>query len=65
MKKKLREQEDLRSSMIQDKSKLEVNLQRNHDFIENLEKEIKALEQENDNLHRKMNLTYNSTFFQS
>jgi hypothetical protein len=44
-------------------SEKDGNLKKNQLFIENLEKEIRVLEQDNDNLHRKMNLTYNSLLF--
>lgn len=49
--------------MLDDKIKIEDDLKKNHDFIENLEREIKLLEKDNENLHRKMNLTYNSLLF--
>lgn len=49
--------------MLQDKTKIDVDLRKNKDVIANLENEIKLLEKDNENLHRKMNLTYNSLLF--
>lgn len=49
--------------MLTEKSKIEIDLRKNKEIIGNLEKEIKLLEQDNENLHRKMNITYNSLLF--
>ena len=49
--------------MLTEKSKIEIDLRKNKEIIGDLEKEIKLLEQDNENLHRKMNITYNSLLF--
>jgi len=50
--------------MLENKSHLEADLQKNQDFIANLEREIKELERDKENLHRKIHMNYNS-FLQS
>ena len=50
-------------SMLEEKTKFEVDFSRNERLIEGLEQEIKLLEKDNDNLHRKLTSTLNSVLF--
>lgn len=65
IKNKLKSQEELRVSILQNKSKLEMDFKKNEHFIEMLQKEIQLLEKENETVHRKLNSTMNSVLFQS
>eukprot|EP00347_Sterkiella_histriomuscorum_P009953 403339244 len=60
-----KDQEEVKISILDNKSKLEVDLKKNQQFIDLLHKEIQMLEKENDNAHRKLNSTLNSILFQS
>mmetsp|Transcript_23214 Transcript_23214/g.22750 ORF Transcript_23214/g.22750 Transcript_23214/m.22750 type:complete len:152 (+) Transcript_23214:404-859(+) len=65
LRRKLRTEEELKSSLRSEKSKVEQNMKKTQEFVENLELEIQTLEKTNENLHRKINFTNNSVLFQS
>ena len=62
LRKRLKTQEDLRLSLMNEKDRIEMELQ---GLKERYSKEVQQLEKENENLHRKMNSTFNSALLQN
>ena len=62
LRRRLKTQEDLRLNLMNEKDRIEMELK---NMKERYTHDVRELERENENLHRKMNSTFNSALLQN
>ena len=62
LRRRLKTQEDIRLNLMNEKDRLEIEIR---NLKERYSHDVRELEHENENLHRKMNSTFNSALLQN